>query len=538
MRFLQQASFGATQADIDRVRALGYNGWLDEQLAMPVQYSHLNYVNRVTAAYNPSDQWYKRPGVWNVNDSMWLGMVPSADQLRQRVMFALSQIFVVSIADGSVYYQGTGLAAYVDMLYAKGFGNFRDLLEGVTLSSAMGNYLSSMYNRKEDPLTGSNPDQNFAREVMQLFTIGLYELNNDGTRKLVNGQPIQTYDTPDVIGVSRVMTGWGYNGATTVNWFQYYDFNTANDMPRQALPMSANNSYHSTSEKKFLGVTIPAGSANAAADLKILLDRLFNHANVGPFIGKQLIQRLVTSNPSPAYVNRVANAFNNNGAGVRGDMKAVIKAILLDTEARSAGYITGPTFGRIREPIHRLAQLMRVFKATRPTDPDSYNISTWEYDKSKGLWQTPLRAKSVFNFYTPDYQPPGSALKAQGLVAPEMQITTASSVADMADLFDTALQVGGWTDCCSDVQRNTFYTKFDYSEYLPLVTNPNALFDKLNLFFMAGQMPQSLRTQMLNAMNNRTYNRARDGIVRDLNQLKLAAAIYTMMFSPEYVVQK
>ncbi len=542
-RFLAQASFGAKNAaDVDRVKSLGYSGWLDEQLNMPVQYSHLTRVKTVAATR--TDQWQNRPGVWDVNDSMWIGMVDSNDQLRQRTMFALSQIFVVSLKDGSVYYLGNGLAAYVDMLYAKGFGNFRDLLESVTKSTAMGSYLSHIYNQKENPAVGSVPDQNYAREIMQLFSIGLWELNVDGTRKLdSSGKPIPTYTQSDVVGASRVLTGYTFDAANTSHWNNYYGFWNYPDNASQERPMTVNPAYHSVSEKRFLGVTIPARAsataANSEADLDLFLDTLFNHPNVGPFIGRQLIQRLVTSNPSKEYVTRVADTFNNNGSGVRGDMKAVIRAILLDVEARNPEKITDPNFGKIREPVVRMAHVMRALNAVRDADADSYGIGMWLYDKRKGLWQTPLGSGTVFNFYRPDFRPGNTDIARAGLVAPEMQITHTTSIDDIQWLFRDMLENGGITSCCSEAERNTFYLKFNYASLLPLVATPAALVDKLNEVFMAGQMSADLRNNIISEMNAEYRSSSpTSGMPRGVTQMKLARALYTLILSPDYVVQK
>jgi uncharacterized protein (DUF1800 family) len=538
-RFFAQATFGVKDADIARLKQIGYTAWINEQLALAPQFSHLAQVKRIAASR--TDQWQNRPGVWDINDSMWIGMVDSNDQLRQRMMFALSQIFVVSVKDGSVYYLGNGLASYVDMLYDKGFGNFRDLIESVTKSTAMGSYLSHIYNEKENPSIGSVPDQNYAREVMQLFTIGLWELNLDGTRKLDgSGNPIPTYGNADVVGASRVLTGWTFDRATTQNWDNFYGFWNYPDNASQERSMKAYPAYHSLSEKKFLGVTIPASTtSDPEGDLKKFLDRLFNHPNVGPFIGKQLIQRLVTSNPSPAYVTRVASAFNDNGSGMRGDMKAVIRAILLDPEARSASSTTSPTFGKVREPVVRMAHLMRTLKATRPADPDSYGIGQWLYDKRKALWQSPLGSPTVFNFYRPDFRPANSALSQAGLVAPEMQLINQSTVDDIQWFFRDIFENAGIASCCSEAERNTFFLKLNYSELLPLVATPDALLDRLNALFMSGQMSPELRTSIKTEMANeyRTGSQT-SGIQRGLTQMKLAKALYVLLLSAEYVVQK
>jgi uncharacterized protein (DUF1800 family) len=532
-RFLAQASFGTKSiTEVNRVKALGYAGWLEEQFAMPKQFSmvaHLGVPNRTDVRAPEAQQ------------AMWIGMMKD-DQLRQRVMFALSQLMVASGRDGSTYYFGVGLASYVDVLYDHSFGNFRDLLEGVTRSTGMGAYLSHMYNRKEDPITGARPDQNYAREVMQLFSIGLWELNQDGSRKLdAGGQPIPSYTEADVVGASRVLTGWAPAGATAGHWNNYYCFcQSAADTTKQSQPMQPYDAYHSTMEKKFLGVTIPAGSSNTAANLKILLDRLHNHPNVGPFIGKQLIQRLVTSNPSPGYISRVAAKFNDNGDGVRGDMKATIKAILLDSEARDASFISKPDYGRVREPVLRFAQMMRTFKAqTNPSYSFSYNISTALYDKRKGLWQYPLDSPTVFNHYFPDYTPPNSLVKLNGLVAPELQITTPSSVGDVDVIFWGFFENAGMTDCCSEAQRNYYFLKLDYSEFLPLVGTPPQLVEALSQRFMSGQMSQSLKDNIISHMSTLNGNVAQtSGMPRGVAQIKLGGALRAMVLSPEYIVQK
>jgi uncharacterized protein (DUF1800 family) len=532
-RFLQQATMGYTPADTARVKQIGYSAWIDEQFATPRQFSYLTYANGNPQANVLSDI---------MNDAAYLAFVPNNDQLRQKMTWALSQIMVVSAADGSTYYWGRAFSKYADTLQDNGFGNFRQLLDGVTRSPAMGAYLTYMYNRKEDPATGSIPDQNYAREVMQLFTIGLWELNPDGSRKLDgSGKPIPTYNQDDIVGASRVLTGFAPQGATQTDWNNGYCFcqEEARGIPGQSNPMVAYNQYHSTSEKRFLGTVIPAGSSNADADLNILLDRLANHANVGPFIGRQLIQRMVTSNPSPAYVARVSAAFANNGSGVRGDMRAVIRAILLDPEARDANVAAQPTAGRIKEPLTRLTQMMRSFKATAPTQSWSYNIGMWLYDRRKGTWQPPFRAPSVFNYYRPDFVPQGTDIGNAGLVAPEMQISHLAQADDMYDFMLGVLENGGITSCCSEAERNTFFMKLDYAPLLPLVPTPDALLDELDRRFMSKPMSAGLRAAIKNQMAAINGDRAQtSGMLRGNATLKLGRALLVLASSPEFIVQK
>jgi len=402
----------------------------------------------------------------------------------------------------------------------------------------MGAFLSNLYNRGDDTVTGAQPDQNYAREVMQLFSIGLWQLNPDGSRKLdAKGQPIPTYAQADVVGVSKALTGFGFKGATKDDWDYTNCFCRAPADPAvQTKPMEGKDWYHSWSEKNFLGVTIKGGSTSPSADLKVVISRLARHPNVGPFIGRQLIQRFVTSNPSPAYIARVSAVFANNGAKVRGDMKAVVKAILLDPEARDPAKVTDPTFGRIREPIQRYAQMMRVFNAKTGADPNDFGIPTWDYDGRKGLWQSPLHAHTVFNFYYPDFKPAGTELFRRNLVSPEMQITTAASVGDIDDFMWSTLVYGGLTKYVSETEPNAVTMKLDYSEWLPIVRAPAVLIEKMNQRFMAGQMSVALKRQIRDSMAEITYDRAQTS--GGLNQLKFAQAMRVMLASAEYVVQK
>ena len=324
-RFLSQSTFGPTETDISRVRAAGYSQWIDQQMVMAAP-SHLADIQARLAQLRETDP---TPSL-NPPDfyaSYWRQAITGEDQLRQRMKLALSEIFVISLSEAGVGVEGA--ASYYDVLGANAFGNFRTLLEQVTLHPMMGVYLTWLGNQKEDPATGRQPDENFAREVMQLMTIGLHQLNPDGTVKTdISGRPLPTYTSDDISGLAKVFTGYGYySPRPTILTF------TGRNLPNDAKTraMMPYPQYHSTSGKAFLGVVIPASATpDPAGDLKIALDTLFNHPNVGPFIGKQLIQRLVTSNPSAAYVARVAAVFDNNGRGVRGDMSAVVRSILLD----------------------------------------------------------------------------------------------------------------------------------------------------------------------------------------------------------------
>lgn len=355
-RFLAQTTFGPTTAAIDDLLRTSYSRWIDAQIDLPMSsmldaFDTLQLANPTSA---PSRDW--------VFESFWTQAVKAEDQLRQRMAFALSQIFVISLREGAVASFPRGVADFYTQLASGAFGNFRNLLEQVTLHPMMGAYLSHLGNEKGNPETGKVPDENFAREIMQLFSIGLHQLNTDGTVALDgNGNPLETYSNSDVQGLARVFTGFSWNGPdTSIGRFQGW----ISDPDRQVQSMQAYPQFHSTREKRFLGtITRAQAASNPLVDLDIALDALFNHPNVGPFIGTQLIQRLVTSNPSRSYVSRVTAAFNDNGEGVRGDLRAVVRAILLDPEARDSNLVNQANTGRIREPILRLTHWMRSFDA-------------------------------------------------------------------------------------------------------------------------------------------------------------------------------
>lgn len=390
MRFLQRATFGGTPDEVDHLMSIGIDAWLDDQFARtPTETHHERRVADVS-----------------LHSSIWQSYLSDPDQLRKRVAYALSQIMVVSDAE----LNSREVAVYADILERHCFGTYRDLLEAVTRSAAMGIYLTYNRNRRANERRGTVPDENYAREVMQLFSIGLWELEQDGTRKTdADGQPIPTYDTADILGLARVFTGFS---TEQIN----------DDMNRYALPMRSTGEFaeaqHETGAKHFLGTTIPASETRTLDEsLAIALDTLADHPNVGPFICHQLIQRLVTSNPSPAYVGRCAAVFDDNGAGQRGDLAAVVRAVLTDDDAWPAS--PAPSFGKLREPTLRFTVLARALRIGTTHLPWILaNLG----DQATELSQQPFDAPSVFNFYRPGYVPPQSAIGDAGLASPEMQL--------------------------------------------------------------------------------------------------------------------
>ena len=500
-RLLGQSLFAATDTDVTAVQNQGYSAWLDAQFALPASQTGWDWL--MANGYNDVSFI---SATLPMDYMIWKQLMGTSDQLRKRVALALSEIMVASINGVAVNWRSFALAAYWDTLTANAFGNFRTLLEAITLNPAMGYYLNTLGNQKATT-AGRQPDENYAREVMQLFTIGLHELNTDGTEKLgTNGQPIETYTQSDVTNLARVFTGWNVDNTGS----------TATNLLYVKQPMVNTASLHETGASTFLGVTVPA-NATATESLKIALDTLFNHANVGPFIGKQLIQRLVTSNPTTAYVGRVAAAFNNNGSGVRGDMKAVIKAVLLDDEARNDATLARTDFGRIREPIVRLVQWARTFNVTSPSD--QYRIADTTAEATR-LGQSPLRSPTVFNFFRPGFVPPNTALATAGQVSPELQIASEVTVAGYINYMQTVVKAG-----LADAIPA-------YTSELALVADTTALVDRLNLLLAANQLSAATLATIRTAL-------ASIAITTDAGKLnRVGAAVWLVMTAPEYLVQK
>ncbi len=510
-RFLGLSSFGATDASIDQVVGLGYRGWVAQQFTLP-QSLHLTHVDRIMNVVNPGkDAWEYAS---NLQDSFYMQALRGDDQLRQRVVFALSQIFVVSMNSNEVIDRSRCHTSFMDMLGRNAFGNFRTMLEEVSTHGMMGVYLSHRANQKEDPVKGTSPDENYAREVMQLFSIGLLKLNPDGTPMRDGaGNTIPTYDNADVAGLAKVFTGWSWKPRDTAN-YRFYENFPPSDI--QIQPMVPYEQHHSTSEKRFLGVTIPPGTT-ARPSLRIALDTLFNHPNTGPFVGRLLIQRLVASNPSAAYVSRVAAAFANNGAGVRGDMKAVLRAILLDDEACLPASPGDSRHGKVREPVLRLTAWARAFNASSKSG--EFRIRTTDQ-----IGQSPMRAPSVFNFYRPGFVPPGSAIATQKLVAPELQINTESQVTAYINFMQDLVEKGYGDYGARDVNSNL-------ASEVALASNPDALIDRVDLLLTGQRLSSTTRSAMRRAIesvpttaSNATLNRAR-------------IAVLLALCSPEFLVQ-
>ena len=483
-------------------------------------------------------------GTYTGDFAIWFQVMGAPDAVRQRTALALSEFFVVSLSgvSDSLTWSSFGVANYWDILCNNTFGNYRALLEQVSMSPVMGSYLNTRGNRKEDLATGRLPDENYAREVMQLFSIGLNQLNLDGTVKLnAAGQPLDSYTQADVSNLARVFTGYTLvQGLPRTKSPKPPNFDI-DSIETVRIPMILNSAQHSLLEKSFLGVTIAANTPGSES-LKIALDTLFNHPNVGPFLGRQMIQRLVSSNPSPAYVARVASAFNSNLQGVRGDLGHMFRTILLDDEARNSAGLTSPVFGKLREPMVRIAQWARTFKlkSLYGTWKVFSGINTFNVQDS--LAQSPLQAPSVFNFFRPGYVPPSTVLASSKATAPEFQIVNESTTNSYINYLQNVVYGGYGSSEPNAPQhvQNSIGPLLpmlvpDYSAELAIAHNPEALINRLNLLLCAGQLSPSTVQFIVKAL---AIDRLNINSSADFKQIHVARAIMFVMCSAEYLVQK
>lgn len=497
-RLLEQTSFGARLKDINALSGKGPEQWISEQMTLPATF----LSDGLRASTN--DRWNEYINVW------WRQAVNADDQLRQRVAFALSEIFVISSVNGLGGEQ-PGLANYYDILLRHSFGNYRELIEEITLSPVMGEYLSMKGNHKPDPEENLRPDENYARELLQLFSIGLSMLNDDGTTiNDADGVPLPTYDQDIVEGFAHVFTGWHFANADDFRWPTNKDF---------ISPMVAWPEFHDTGEKKLLnGFVVPANQT-PEQDMADALDNIANHSNVGPFIVKQLIAKLVTSNPSTEYVRDVVQVFNNNAEGERGNLGSTVKAILMHKEARQ-GHLDNPeTFGKTKEPLLRITQMWRAFEPAGGIHPQ-FNYA-WVSDE---LQQGPLASPSVFNFFTPDFSQPGG-IRDNGFVSPEFEILDESS---MISLTSRLLANSLWSHNYK-VSGDSHRIAINIDREMDLESDRDALLDHLDLLLLGGRMSDELRQEVSKLMDARDYNNA--------ESQRIAEAIFLIMSSPEAAIQ-
>jgi len=574
-RFLVQAGFGPDMAEIARVQSLGFESWIDDQFARPIG-RHQPDMEAIDAQIRADDPTNPDARAWSGDYTVawWNQAMKSgaaADPLRQRVAFALSQILVISDRVDAVGFYPVAMANYYDVLLNDAFGNYRDLLYKTTLHPTMGAYLSHLRNSREDPAKNLFPDENYAREIMQLFSIGLWKLNTDGTRILnTNGRPIPSYTNDDIRNFAKVFTGLtlkkrgGSTDPTVRTSDSYYwteeetyegtmeMWDMENWLFRADRPWVTSPEYfHDRSAKTLLNGTILPANQRGLKDIADAMNNLHAHPNTGPFISRLLIQRMVTSNPSPAYIARVATIFNANKTNSQ-QMRAVVKAILLDPEARDPAKIVDVEFGKQREPYLRIANLIKAFGASAPNG--KYELRYLDNPTS----QRPLSSPSVFNFYLPDYRPPGE-MATRGLYGPEFQITTDITAITTPNYMRSSLI--GWRQWLNgsptpnyypgdfnlwgsyydegDPRRNTDLVVPDYTAELALANDPAALLRRLDLLMTYGNLSARQHQIIREALERISLsNHSPNGYPNDYLRLRVDMAIYLISVSPQFCILK
>ncbi len=515
-RFLQRATFGPDVQSVSGLMQQTYADWINDQMSIS-QTRYLDRVDSVLREYgliNITDGSRQFDRQQIRSDAFWDIAVNAPDQLRQRVAFALSQILVVSDKDAGLDNRVRGVANYHDLLASEAFGNYRTLLGKVTLNPMMGDFLSMRRNEKPDIENNIQSDENYAREMMQLFTLGLSQLHSNGQAVVgAGGQPVPTYTQEDVVNLARVFTGWNYGDASSMR--------SSNRSPQsEIIPMKAFEEYHDKTPKTIVGgVEIPAGMS-ASDELNLALDAIFNHPNVAPFVARQLIQRLVTSNPSAAYVQRVAAIFTDNGDGVRGDLSAVVPAILLDSEALNGHQQDSWSFGKLKEPVVKIASIWRAFDAKGQFGKLRYSGINADF------LQNPYSAPSVFNFYSASYKPPG-IIGDEGKVAPEAQILNDTTILRAADrLFDYAHEVP--LGSANNSNQHTILLNIETEK--ALANDVPKLVEHLTNKLLAGSISDSLRTTLLE-LGEATP-------MTDNGAQRVRELLYVLFISPEYAIQR
>lgn len=541
-RFLLQASVGFEETDVADVLAMGYEGWIDDQMAVPMEKitPTMDAIFQLVKDNTPSGEELPRRASWlEFNYAWWQINTQNEDLLRHKVATALSEIFVIS-RNSDVGEYGDGMADYYDLLLEYAFGDYRDLLYDITRHAMMGHYLSHANNPKTIESIGQHPDENYAREIMQLFSIGLYELNLDGTRKQQGGNDIPTYNNDDIAEFAKVFTGLGYYdvipeltdpnnmyddvayfgmglwNANVVEPMKMYDVDDPNTMYND-------EDQHEDGDKTLLNGYVIEDGQTGLEDIGEAVSHLAGHPNVAPFLGLRLIQRLVKSNPSPAYIQRVSNAFN--GAG--GNLGAMVKAILMDEEARDLSYQEDATNSKLKEPMFRFTQFARMVEKFHP-DNRYWNVN---YNLYQSTRQDLMASPSVFNFFLYDDTPNG-AISDAGLVAPEFKLHDARTSVGYFNTMSNATAPWGqlmyvWEDW---IEEDVDWV---IDDLLALADDTEVWLNWLDQHILGGQMSDHLRTVLREAMNvfspNVTWHEHRENRVRIGMHLALMSADYAVM---------
>lgn len=551
-RFLTQAAIAYDPGQVDAVLSLGMEGWIDWQFSLSADYltPRLHTINQIIAdsclivcGNNPSVCAPPRTPGTRFSFAWWNAITTTPDVLRQRIALALSEIMVIS-RTGRLAQDSDALCAYFDLLMTHSFGNYRDLLFDVTLNPSMAEYLTHINNPKTDQANFIYPDENYAREILQLFTIGLLELNMDGTQKVdASGNPIPTYDNADVGEFAKIFTGLSYGALWTNDpgcVGGNFDFGMSRNCADRTTPMIMYETQHEPGEKYLLnGFVAPAG-LTGLQDIDTTMAHLMEHPNIAPFVSYRLIQRLVKSNPTKQYIQRVSQAFVNNGNGVRGDMKAIIKAILLDPEARDCSFQLDDKNSKLKEPVLKRAQLVRMIDINRPTGDNYFwdNDSNW----NKLLKQAVLFSPSVFNFFTPSDVPIGRIQKA-GLVAPEFKILDQVTLPGYANMLKDITQTDNRIfrnnlesnlGTVNDQWCSGEYSFWDQTSLRNYVMDQEYLINWLDTYFTAGSMTDRTRQILRDAADEIRSPSFESTVRKD----RVDLLIYLTMLSPDFNITK
>jgi len=543
-QFLTRATFGPSELDIETWTTREASDWIKEQFAEPA--SLMMPIVREYQADLDNIPIANEVNTATTTLAFWRNAIGGEDQLRQRMILALSEILVISAgASDTLRNVPEGVGMHADILSKHAFGNYRELLEEITYSPGMGHFLTYMGNRRSDPETGRVPDENYAREILQLFTIGVVALNPDGTPKLdEDGNTIELYDNEDITGLAKVFTGLdipvGRRNFDRTGYMQ---------------PMVVYENRHSPLEKRFLDVVIPANTPTAQT-IDLALDGIMEHPNVGPFLSRQLIQRFVTSHPAPEYVERVASAFDAGlytlpdgtliGDGRKGDLAATLSAILFDEAALDETAVSAPSFGKVKEPLLRFSQWARAFDVSGIT-PELQFLLIYS-QRADQLGQQAYRAPSVFNFFRPGYVPPGTETGAANLTIPELQITNGTTLTGYANFITN--YIFGYVQTFPASDYANYYEEWgyngnpsgvrtsfvpDYSAELALANDPDALMDRLDLLLTSGQLSEETRASIIDlvaSLPESTFSNSAQA------RQRVHMAILSLMLSPDYLVQR
>ncbi len=511
-----RGGWGGSESDIDAAVGTDAADWIAAQMAIPM--TEISPIMRAGGPFASGTAMNRK--IW------WDQTLNNDDVLRSRMVFALSQIIVASnSADGNIA-ANQRMASYMDTLSRHAFGNYRDLLQDITYNTQMGQFLTYRGNRKASDDGLRQPDENYAREIMQLFSIGLVELNPDGTVKTGgDGQPIETYTNEDVSGLARVFTGFIYNNTLEPAEERYFQ------------PMIINEGQHSDKVKSFLGTTIPAGTSGEASVTQAL-DALFAHPNVAPFISSQLIQRFTQSSPAPDYVARVSAAFESGlyttgegdrfGTGERGDLAATLAAVLLDPQFFDA-VPPGPREGKIREPILRFVHWVKAMEVENPQGSNEKSVYRFMRESGRGISQGAFQSPSVFNFYRPGFKAPGSDSAAADLTAPELQLVQEGQIRGYYDfMFNLVAGRVNRDDNSIDSFRAT------YPRLTAVADNPEVLVDLVEDLLISGSFEATTRQRIIDAV---TLSPLRDSDLEADALSRAKIAVYMAVTSVEYGMQ-